>query len=184
MNKDNDDIRKELEELEKLIDKVKKQNEEEKKKQKKRPQNTVVRINLASVYSSNFWINVLISFLINFIVVFSLLKLFYFADATNDLFIIYVVLIFSVIEEIYKRYLLKKQVKIVLYTSGLIFTFVNILIFYLIDLFVFPDDFSFLNYLYPVAFVVLFQVIRAAIKNLYASLNHHLGLKKIRKEKR
>jgi len=44
MNKDNDDIRKELEELEKLIDKVKKQNEEEKKKQKKRPQNTVVEL--------------------------------------------------------------------------------------------------------------------------------------------
>ncbi len=180
MNKDNDDIRKELEELEKLIDKVKQQNEEEKKKQKKKPQNTVVRINLATVYSNNFWIDMFISFLINFIVVFSLLKVFYFADVTNDLYTLYTVLIFTVIESFYRKYLLAKYVRIVLYTSGLVFSFINILLFYAIDMFVFPDQFSFINYLYPIAFVVLFQVVRAFIKNLYTRLNHYFGLKKIK----
>jgi len=180
MSKDNEDIKKELEELEKLIDKVKQQNDEEKKKQKKRPRNTTVRINLASVYATNLWINLLISFLVNFIVFFSLLKLFYFADVSNDTYIIYIVLIFSFVEEIYRRYLLAKQVKIVLYTSGLIFTFINILLVYLIDLFVFPDAFSFINYLYPIALIVLFQALRAVIKNLYTRLNHYFSLKKIK----
>nr|HPJ23492.1 hypothetical protein [Bacillota bacterium] len=123
MSKENEDIKKELEELEKLIDKVKQQNEEEKKKQIKQSNNTVVRINLSSVYSSNFWINMFISFLVNLIVIFSVLKLFYFADVSNDLFIIYAVGIFTVIEEFYRQYLLTKQVKVVLYTSGLIFSF-------------------------------------------------------------
>lgn len=182
MDKDNKDIKKELEELEKLIDKVKQQNEEEKRKQKKRPTNTVVRINLASVYSNNFWINMLVSFLVNFIVIFSVLKLFYFAEVMNDLYIIYIVAIFTVIEEFYRRYMLLKQVKIVLYTSGLIFSFINILIFYIIDLFVFPTQFSFINYLYPIAFTVMFQVLRTVVKTIYLRLNHSLVLRKIKRK--
>ncbi|XMB71500.1 hypothetical protein RJI07_05130 [Mycoplasmatota bacterium WC30] len=180
-NKDKD-IRKEIEELEKLINKVKKQNEEEKRKQIKRPKNTVVRINLASMYSSNFWINLIFSFLINFIVIFVVLKLFDFAVITNDVFIIYLVVIFTGFEETYRRYLLSKQVKVVLYTSGLVFTFLNILLFYFMDLVLFEETFSFVNYLYPIAFVVLFQAIRAVIKNIYIRLNHRNALKKIRRK--
>ncbi len=180
-NKDKD-IRKEIEELEKLINKVKKQNEEEKRKQIKKPKNTVVRINLAATYSSNFWINIVFSFLINFIVIFAVLKLFEFAIITNDIFIIYLVVIFTGFEETYRRYLLTKQVRVVLYTSGLIFTFLNILIFYFMDLVLFEETFSFVNYLYPVAFVVLFQAIRAVIKNLYIRLNHRSALKKIKRK--
>ncbi|MBN2876384.1 MAG: hypothetical protein JXL85_01905 [Bacilli bacterium] len=183
MNKDNEDIKKELEELEKLIEKVKKQNEEEKRKQKKEPRNTVIRINLGSGYSNNFWINLIFSFLVNFIVIFVLLKLFYFADVSNDLFIVYIVGIFTVIEEIYRKYLLARQVKIILYTSGLIFAFLNLLIFYVIDLFVFVNDFSFINYLYPLAFIALFQSIRAVLKNLYLRINHHYSLKKIKRNR-
>ncbi len=181
MDNDNKDIRKEIEELEKLIDKVKKQNEEEKKKQQKQPKNTVVRINLASVYSNNFWINMIIAFLINFIVIFSLFKLFDFEIVANDQYILALVGIFTIVEELYRKYLLMKQVKIVLYTSGLIFTFINILIFYILDLVVFVDSFSFVDYLYPVAFVVLFQSVRAIIKNLYIRLIHRFALKKMKR---
>ncbi|MBN2540632.1 MAG: hypothetical protein JXB08_03805 [Bacilli bacterium] len=182
MEKDNKDIRKEIEELEKLIDKVKKQNEEEKKKHQKQPRNTVVKINLASVYSMNFWINMIFAFLVNFIVIFSLLKLFDFETVENDIYIVYLVGIFTVVEELYRKYMLAKQVKIVLYTSGLVFTFFNILIFYILDLVVFRDSFSFVDYLYPVAFVVLFQGIRGVIKNLYLRLNHRYMLKKMKRK--
>jgi len=181
MDKDNKDIRKELEELEKLIDRVKQQNEEEKRKHKKAPKNTVVRINLGSVYSNNFWINMIFSFLVNFIVIFSVLKIFEFASIKNDVYVIYIVGIFTVLEELYKKYLITKQVKLVLYTSGLIFTFVNILMFYLIDLFLFVDEFSFINYLNPIAFVVLFQVIRSIFKTLYLRVSHRYVLKKMKR---
>lgn len=183
MDKNDKDIRKEIEELEKLIDKVKKQNEEERKKQKNSPRKNVIRINIASSYSSNFWINMLFSFLINFIVIFSLLKLLDFAEIANDINIVYLVSLFTVFEELYKRYLFKKQIKLVLYTSGLIFTLINIILFYVMDIFVLGSGFSFVNYLYPAAFVILFQVIRAFIKNLYIRINHRHLLKKLKENR-
>ncbi len=179
MNKDDKDIRKEIEELEKLIEKVKKQNEEERKKQTG-PKNTVIRINLATTYSNNYWINMIFSLLINFIVIFSLLQIFEFAEVTNDIYIVILVFGFTIMEEEIKRYLLRKQLKLVLYTSGLIFSFINLMLFYVMDLFVFGDAFSFLNYLYPIAFVVMFQVVRAIIKNIYIRLMHRATLKKIK----
>jgi uncharacterized membrane protein YvlD (DUF360 family) len=181
--KDKQDIRKEIEELEKLIDKVKKQNEEERKKHTIKPKGTVVKINLASAYSNNFWVNMIFSFLINFIVIFSVLKLFDFAVIKDDTFIIYIVFIFTILEEFYKRYLFTKQVKIVLFTSGLIFTFINIVLFYLLDVFIFADQFSFNNYLNPIAFVVLFQVIRAFIKNIYIRISQRNALRKIKRKR-
>ena len=122
------------------------------------------------------------SFLINFIVIFAVLKLFDFAVISNDIFIIYLVVIFTGFEETYRKYLLAKQVRVVLYTSGLIFTFLNILLFYFMDLVLFEETFSFVNYLYPIAFVVLFQAIRAVIKTLYIRLNHRNALKKIKRK--
>ena len=184
MNKDDKDIRKEIEELEKLIEQVKKQNEEERKKHQQPPKNTVVRINLASVYSSNFWINMIFSLLVNFIVIFSVLKLFDFAVITNDFYIVFLVLSFTMIEEFYRRYLLMKQVKIVLYTSGLIFTFINLLLFYGLDLFIFRENFSFVSPVYPIAFVVVFQGLRAIIKNLYIRIMHQATLKKMKRTSR
>ena len=181
MDKNNKDIRKEIEELEKLIEKVKKQNEEEKQKQKKKTQIKVVKINLAQTYANNFWINMVFSFLINFIVIFGVLKLFDFVTVTNDIYIFYVVLIFTIIEEFYKKYLLNKQIKVVLYTSGLIFSFINIIVFYFLDLFIFGSSFSFNNYLYPVSFVVLFQVFRAIIKNIYIRIIHKRTFSKTKK---
>ncbi|MBI9008407.1 MAG: hypothetical protein JEZ05_00105 [Tenericutes bacterium] len=183
MDKNDKDIRKEIEELEKLIDRVKKQNEEERKKYTKKPKGTIVKINLASVYSHNFWVNMIFSFLINFIVIFSILKLFNFALITDDTFIIYIVFIFTVLEEFYRKYLFTKQVKIVLFTSGLIFTLINIVIFYLLDIFVFSTQFSFNSYLDPIAFVILFQVIRAFIKNVYVRINSQNALRKIKRKR-
>lgn len=181
MDKNDKDIRKEIEELEKLIDKVKKQNEEERKKHTKQPKGAMVRINLASAYSSNFWVNAIFSFLVNFIVIFSLLKLFDFATITSDVYIIYIVLIFTTLEEAYKRYLFTKRIKLILFTSGLIFTLINLVIFYVLDLFIFVHDFSFTNYLDPFAFVILFQVLRSVIKNLYIRLNSRNALRKIKR---
>ena len=177
MEKNDNDIRKEIEELEKLIDKVKKQNEEEKKKYLNQPKQRVVKINLASTFSNNFWINLIFSFLINFIVIFSLLKIFDFAVIKQDLYIIYIVVIFTILEEIYKKYLFTKQVGVVIFTSGLIFTLINVFIFYMIDLFVFVNDFSFIDYTDPIVFVIIFQVIRSIIKNLYIAITNRNVLK-------
>ena len=181
MDKDDKDIRKEIEELEKLIEQVKKQNEEERKKQQKSNKNPVIRINLASVYSNNFWINMIFEILINFIVIFAMLKLFNFAEIVDNVNIIFIALIFTGLEQLYKRILLIKYIKLVLYTSGLIFTFINLLIFYFLDLVVFQDSFSFVDAMFPIAFVIVFQMTRTVIKNLYLRVAHRMALKKIKK---
>lgn len=182
MDKKDKDIRKDIEELEKLIDKVKKQNEEQKKKYTKKPNKRVVRINLASAYSNNFWVNFLISFLINFIVVFSMFKLFNFVHVTNDAYIAILVFSFTVIEEVYRRYLFAKQVKLVLFTSGLIFTLLNVVIIYIMDLLVFGDNLSFIDYTYPLAFVIIFQLTRGIIKNIIVQINARSMLKSVKRK--
>lgn len=182
MDKNDKDIRKDIEELEKLIDKVKKQNAEEKKKYSKKPDKRVVRINLASAYSNNFWINMLISFLINFIVVFTMFKIFDFAYIKNDIYIIVLVLSFTIIEELYRRYLFAKQVKIVLFTSGLIFMLLNVIIFYVMDLLVLGENLSFNDYSYPIAFVVLLQIIRGIIKNVITQINTRNMIRSIKRK--
>ncbi len=184
MDKDDKDIRKEIEELEKLIEKVKKQNEEEKKRQKnqmKSNRRTVLKIDLSANYSSNVFVNLLASFLINFIVIFSLIKLFSFAEVKNDYYLLILAFAFSIYEEIYKRYLIKRHLHIVLYSSGLIFYLMNLLFFYFMDLVVFKEAFSFESYLYPLLFVLAIQAVRLVLKNIYLRLLRNITLSRIGK---
>ncbi|MBU1144415.1 MAG: hypothetical protein KJ971_00980 [Firmicutes bacterium] len=170
MDKNDKDLRKNIEDLEKLIEQVKNQQKEEKKKQNKEnkpPQGNVIRIDLAAKYSTNRIINLIAGFLVNFILIYGLILIFKFAEAKNDYFYILIALLFTLYEELYKEYLLKKQLKIVLYSSGLIFFLLNVLFFYFIDLIVFSSMFSFVDYLYPILFVLLFQVVRVFFKKAY-----------------
>ncbi len=188
MDKQNKDIEKEIDNLEKLIEQVKQQQELEKKNHKKngkKPENNVIRIDLGSRYSSSFSINMIVSFLINFL-------LMYFINAVFNLFeltSIYTLLIFSMaytlFEETYKHFLLKRFLTIVLYSYGMIFFFINIVFIYVMDLFIFPSALTFLNEMYPLFFVLILQVIRIFIKNIYVRSVQKISMKiakiKIRK---
>ncbi len=184
MDKDDKDIRKEIEELEKLIEKVKKQNEEDKKKQRdelKATKRPVVHINLSANYSSNFIINFIAGFLINFIVIFLLLKLFTFAEFDNDYYLLILSFAFTLYEDVYKTYLMKKHLQIVIYSSGLIFFLMNLIFFYFMDLVVFGDSFSFVDSLYPILFVIVLQAVRMFFKNIYIRLYRLISLSRMKK---
>ncbi len=164
--KTNEEIRKEIEQLEKLIEKVKEQNKQ-KQQQKRRP--PVLRINLASVYSRIPYVNFIISFLINLITAFIITKVIghlFFDGSYNDLDMILIILGLSVFEELYKKYLFKKYMSIVIYSVGTIFLLMNVLYFYLID-YVFFSFRWFISSYHPVLFVITFVFFRYFIKLFY-----------------
>jgi len=170
MSKDNDDIKKEIEELEKLIEEVKKQNEEEKKQQntqRKTNRVKVFKIDLSQEYSKNFWLNLLIGFVINFLVIFALLELVHLAFIENDIFIVLISLILTFYEEVSRKYLANKYLPVVIYSAGFIYFFVNVILFYFLDLLIFGRNFDFYNHWYPLIFVMLLQIVRVIIRTIY-----------------
>ena len=174
-----DDIRKEIEELEKLIEIVKEQQKEERKahdKSQPKPSTNIVRIDLAQKYSSNRLIHAVVSFLVNFILIYSVILLLSFAEVKNDYFYLLIALMFTLYEEAYKGWMIRHLLRLVIYSSGLIFFLMNVIFFYLVDLLVLGDLFSFNNYLYPMAFVLIFQFIRMVIKIVYHQIIQKLSM--------
>lgn len=170
MSKDNDDIKKEIEELEKLIEEVKKQNEEEKKKQgpqKKTSQVRVFKIDLSQEYSANFFLNLLIGFAINFLVIFALFYWLNLAYVANYIIIVLIALILTLYEELSRKYLAKKYLSVVVYSAGFVYFFVNVILFYFLDLLIFGRNLDFYNHWYPLVFVMILQIIRVIIRTIY-----------------
>lgn len=174
-----DDIRKEIEELEKLIEIVKEQQKEERNahdKSQPKPSTNIVRIDLAQKYSSNGMIHAVVSFLVNFILIYSVIFLLGFAEVKNDYLYLLIALMFTVYEEAYKGWMIRHLLRLVIYSSGLIFFLMNVIFFYLADLLILGDLFSFVNYLYPMAFVLIFQFIRMVIKIVYHQIIQKLSM--------
>lgn len=164
------DLRKDIEDLEKLIEEVKNKQEEEKKETKKngkKPGDNVIRIDLASRYSSSFVVNLIVSFLINAILIYAINLVLHLATTNNNYVLLIFAAVFTIMEEIYKAILLKKYIKIVLYSSGLIFFLINVVIFYLLDLYLLGDYITFVNVLYPLFMVILLQFSRIFVKTAY-----------------
>ncbi|MCF7924261.1 MAG: hypothetical protein K9L64_04035 [Candidatus Izimaplasma sp.] len=177
--KSKEEIRKEIEELEKLIEKVKKQNEQNRKKYGGR--NPVLKINLAAVYSRNFFVNLIISFLINFIAFFIIIKVIghlFLSSLNNDLYLLVIVFGLTLFEELYKKYLFKKHMQIVIYSVGSIFFLLNVIYLYFIDLLIFGKEFSFISPYHPIIFIIVFGFLRYFIKVIYKRANVLLNRKK------
>jgi len=186
MDKNDKDIRKEIEELEKLIEQVKKQNEEEKKKQKNlqranRPM--IIKINLAMEYSTNFLVNLLISFVVNFLVILVLLNVFNFAYVSDIVYVILISMILTLFEELSRKYLAKKFLAIVVYSSGLIYFLVNLLLFYFLDLAIFGKNFYFNSHWDPIIFVMFLHFIRMIIRAFYLRILRRLTLRTMKKRR-
>ena len=184
MDNDDKDLRKEIEDLQKLIEQVKNQQDKNPKKPSKQTSPGVIKIDLGSKYSNNMYVNLFVTFLVNFLLIYALNSLFIFAEIKNNYLYLVIALLLTIFEEAYKTLLLKKYVKLVIYTSGLIFFLINVAFFYFIDLVVFPSSFSFTNYLYPLGFVLIFQIVRIFFKVVYNSMVKLISLKIVKNKQR
>ncbi|MFA7724457.1 MAG: hypothetical protein WCX25_00065 [Candidatus Izemoplasmatales bacterium] len=169
MKNDDKDLRKEIDDLEKLIAKVKQQNEEEKQKLKHAhsQEKRIIKINLRLDYSTDPLINLVVGFLINFILIFVIIQGLSLAEVKNNYVYLLLAALFTVYETVIKIYLFRKHQKLVIFSQGVIFFLVNLIFFYLMDLVFLKEVLTFANNIYPVLFVFLFQFIRVIIKNLY-----------------
>ena len=186
MDKDDKDIRKEIEELEKLIEQVKKQNEEEKQKQKKNSApkgQIVVKINLGLEYSRNIFINLLISFVVNFLIIFFLLNTINFAYVSDIIYVLLTSLILTLYEELYRKYLIKNFMSIVVFSSGLIYFLMNLILFYFLDLVIFNRNFDFNSHWDPIAFVLLLHILRLIIRSIYLRIARQITLGKLKRRR-
>jgi hypothetical protein len=133
-----------------------------------------IRIELGRRYSSSWPLHLVASFLVNFILIFAIVRTFRIADIRNDLIFLPLALLFTAYEESVKAYLFKRQARIVIYSSGLIFFFSYVIFFYVIDLQIFRYYFSFKDPLYPIAFIVLLQISRTIVKTFYITMSKRL----------
>ncbi len=185
MDEDEKDLRKEIEELEKLIAEVKRQNDEEKKRLRngKRPEDPkVIRIDIAAEYSRDPFINLIVGFLVNFILIFGIIQVLKLGEAENTFVFLWMTAAFTVYDFVLKFLLLRGFPKLVFYSSGIIFLLTHLLFFYAMDLWVFVKNFDFLNDIYPLVFVFLFSVLRIIVKNLYALIVRGLSVRTTEKK--
>ncbi|MFA7075168.1 MAG: hypothetical protein WC152_00660 [Candidatus Izemoplasmatales bacterium] len=186
MDKNDKDIRKEIEELEKLIEQVKQQNEDEKRKQKKNanPKGTVVlKINLGMEYTHNLLVNLLISFAINFLVIFVLFNIINFAYVSSVIYLVFTALILTLYEELYRKYLIRNYVSLIIFSSGLIYLLMNLILFYFLDLIIFGGNIDFNNHWYPIVFVIFFHIFRIIIRTFYLYIIRQIALRKLKKRR-
>jgi hypothetical protein len=184
MKKTDEDLRKDIDDLEKLIEEVKSDNRKDLEQLKKESKGNAVRgvrIDLGADYSPSPLMSLFIGFLVDFILFFLLLDLVGLAEADSILVYVGLAGAFAVYETVIRRYLLRRQLKLVLHSSGLIFFLLHLIFFYAADLLVLPKAFSFYNYWYPAVFVAAFTVLRFFVKTAYVVAVGAIGNKIHRK---
>lgn len=161
MNEDPNNPRtdEEIEELREVIKKIEKLQKDKDKKQKK-PHKPFIAIEFGGVFHRNRLVNFVFSFILNFTFAFFVIEIFSFAIYSDILIMLLVILTYSVLEEIYRTYILMKHFPLILKSFGTIFYFGYLLIFFILDQYVFIQDFNFVNGTLLAFFVLFFTSAR------------------------
>ena len=159
--KTNDEKKQEQEEQEllKIIEEMRKISEQ-KKKEKKPKRNKLLAIEFGGVFHHNLFVNFVFSFLLNVTLAFLVIQVFQFASYRDIIYMVLLLLIYSLIEEVFRLYVLLHHFPLILKSFGTIFYFGYVIIFYLLDQYVFIDTFDFINGTLLVFFVLIFTLLR------------------------
>ncbi len=165
----------EQEDLDELKEVMKKLEELHKNQQPKKPRRRIIAIEFGGVFHHNRYINFIFTYIVNFTFAFFIIELFNFAYYRDIIYLAGIILIFSIIEELYKTYVLMRHFPIVLKSFGTIFYFGYILIFFILDQYVFIRSFNFVNEIVLPFFVLIFTLVRyvfgQAIRNYFRNRN-------------
>jgi hypothetical protein len=161
MNQEPDNRSKE-EELEELREVIKKIEELQKQKgqKPKQPKRPFIALEFGGVFHHNRIINFIFSYILNFTFAYFVIELFDFAEYNDILYVALLMLIYSVLEEIFKTYILIKHFPLIIRSFGTIFFFGYILLFYILDQYVFINTFNFINATLFTFFVIIFTIAR------------------------
>lgn len=152
------DIEELMKELQKL-EQVKKEQEGK----KKRPMPKMITIEFGGAFHPNLIVNTVFYFILNLAIMSVLFEMLSFAVYQDSIFIIMFVAVYTLLEMIFRIYMMTHHLRLVFKTFGLIFYIGYLFIFYLLDMFVFERYLYFLNETLLVVFVAIFALIRYII---------------------
>lgn len=131
----------------------------------------MIKIEFGTMFHRNPFLNLLMYFSLNLVVIYSIMQLFDFVEFTEDLAVILLfVLAYTVMEVAFRQYLVKNHFKFVLRTLGFVFFFGYLSIFYLLDAYVFEEYIRFVNETLLVIFVGFFIVFRYILSTLVKAM--------------
>lgn len=151
----------ELEELEELIETLKKLEEERSKREEhnnKKP--SILTIEFGGVYHTNIVVNFLFQLVINISLAYLVIQLFQFAEF-NDIFMYLAFIgVYTLVETLVKTIITVKLFKYIIQSMGFILYISYLIIFYILDVYIFTDTFTFTHAYHIVAFVTIFVIFR------------------------
>lgn len=152
------DIEELMKELQKLEETKKQQQGGKKSKMPK-----MITIEFGGVFHPNLIVNTVFYFILNLAIMSILFELLSFAVYQDSIFIIMFVAAYTLLEMMFRIYMMTHHLKLVFKTFGLIFYIGYLFIFYVLDSFVFDRYLYFLNETLLVVFVAIFAFIRYII---------------------
>jgi hypothetical protein len=153
-----------LEELEELIETLKKLEEEQKKqtnnKKPKRPKG-MLTIEFGGSYHPNPIVHFLFSLIINISLSYLIVQVFGFAAFDDIYMYLLFISLYTVLEGLARFYITMKFFKYVVQSMGFILYLVYLILFYILDVYVFKGNtFTFNHAYHIVAFVTIFVIVR------------------------
>ena len=160
---------KEIQDLLKQLRELEKQKQSSKQPGKARP--GMIMIEFGSKFHHNGLINFAMYFLVNLLVIYSLAELFDFVSFSGVLldFLMFIGL-YTLIEIIFRHYVVYNHFRFVMRTMGFIFFFGYLTLFYLLENYIFIDLFSFRNETMFVLFMGAFIVFRYLLSHFIRNI--------------
>jgi len=160
---------KEIEDLLKQLRDLEKQKQSSSKK-KKRPRGMIM-IEFGTRFHPNGLLNFAMYFMVNLLVIYGLSELFDFTQFTGDLIdIIAFVGVYTLIEILFRHYVVHNHFRFVMRTFGFIFFFGYLTTFYLLENYIFIDVFNFRHETMFVMFISLFVVFRYLLSHIIRNI--------------
>ncbi len=155
---------KQLEELLKAIRQVEENKQKNKKPTKK--SRRMIAIEFGTMFHTNPLLNFMAYYSLNLLVIYTVVTLFNFGSFRDLSTVLLFVLAYTMIELVFRTYILLNHFKFVLRTFGFIFYFGYVTIFFLIEQYLFPRSVVFFDASLLLVFVGMFIVFRYLITQI------------------
>lgn len=152
----------EIDDLKQVIEKLRQMQEDKEKREKqKRPRRPILAIEFGAVFHPNKYINLAFMAIINFVLAFFVLEVFEFAEYHDEIVILLMLMaMYTILEEVYRNMVLRFYFTWIIKSFGSIFFFGYLLIFFILDQYIFGQEFNFTNGTLLAFFVLIFVIVR------------------------
>lgn len=153
-------------ELESLLKAIQELEENKKAEGGAKKQKGFIAIEFGGVFHHNLVVNFTFNFILNLTLAFLLIEVFNFATYDSITYIVLFMLSYTVFEYIYRIYVLMNHFQLIVKSIGFVFFFGYIIIFFMLDVYLFGKTIDFGDETLFVVFVGMFTVVRYLLSYL------------------